>query len=88
MDGRASRESILGWIERRHGLQLTEDDRKGRASSGEEVWRNNTSRARQHLVDKGYLKSMVESGHGFWELTEKGRSGLRPLSDDELNAML
>lgn len=48
----------------------------------EKVWRNDFSFERQHLVEKGYMKSKVQ---GKWEITEDGKEYLQCLIDKALN---
>ena len=80
--GSAKRETVLGWIERHHGHDLTSEDLESVPSTGEPTWRNRASWARQHAVDSGFL--CQNSPHGIWELTEAGKEAMRPLSLEEL----
>lgn len=86
MGGKGRRASVLDWIEKHHGQDLSAEDLEYRESTREEVWRNNVSWVRQHLVNEGLL--INHSEHGQWELSERGRSTLRPLSIEDLNELL
>jgi predicted type IV restriction endonuclease len=42
--------------------------------NGEPRWRNKTRWAREDLKQIGIIKKPGDSGHGYWELTERGRN--------------
>lgn len=39
--------------------------------TGDVIWQNQIRRARQHLVDAGYMKK--DSQRGLWEISDNGR---------------
>lgn len=73
--GRASVAEVLEGVDRRMRERLLPDDFGTLPSTGEPRWENNVKWARKHMIDEGLLSP--DAGHGFWEITDRGRQLLR-----------
>jgi hypothetical protein len=63
--------------------QLTDDEVKIPYKNSLSHWANRVQQARRHMVTRGWLKPMLLSGRGYWEISDKGR---RVLADQETHA--
>lgn len=70
LGGSAERNRVLSYIKSRFGNHLSKKDLEDYKSGHGERWKNHISFARQHLVEKEYLR---RASHGIWEITESGR---------------
>jgi len=77
LGGRAKINDVLNEVYRLVEHRLTPADKQILPSGKEVRWRNAVKWARQHLKEKGYLRS--DSPEGIWETTEAGREYLKQL---------
>lgn len=59
-----------------HFPYLTDDERGIPYGNSLSYWANRVQFARQRLVQKGWLNCMLQSGRGYWEISDAGRHAL------------
>ncbi len=73
MGGRGETQSVLAKIEEEMASQFSEGDRE-KLDGGGIRWKKNAQFGADKLKRKGLLKPTTESGKGWWEVSESGRS--------------
>lgn len=73
MDGRGETQSVLAKIEKEMASQFRDGDTE-KLSKGGIRWKKNAQFGADILKRNGLLKQTAESGKGWWEVSEEGRS--------------